>query len=305
MGAALSGKVAVVAGATRGTSRAIAVELGRLGATVYVTGRTTRAQRSEVDRPESIEDTAELVEAAGGKAIAVQVDHLESTQVAELAARVDREQGKLDVLVNGLWGGDRYLEWDAPIWKHNLENGLRQLQLGVHSHLITSHHLLPLMIRQPGGLVVEMTDGTQEYNANYREGTTLPYYVAKANGHLLAIGQAAELKPYGCTAIGFTPGWLRSEAMLDAFGVKEENWRDACKEHPHFVISETPTFAGRTVAALAADPDHGRFAGKTVSSGQLAQLYSIDDLDGSRPDAWRYITEVESVGKPADATGYR
>ncbi|MBN6035192.1 SDR family oxidoreductase [Amycolatopsis sp. 195334CR] len=305
MGAALSGKVAVVAGATRGTSRAIAVELGRLGATVYVTGRTTRTQRSEVDRPESIEDTAELVEAAGGKAIAIRVDHLESTQVAELAARVDREQGKLDILVNGLWGGDGYLEWDAPIWKHNLENGLRQLQLGVHSHLITSHHLLPLMIRQPGGVVVEMTDGTQEYNANYRTGTTLPYYVAKATGHLLAIGQAAELEPYGCTAIGFTPGWLRSEAMLEAFGVTEENWRDACQEHPHFVISETPTFAGRTVAALVADPDHGRFAGKTVSSGQLAQLYSIDDVDGSRPDAWRYIVEVESVGKPADATGYR
>ncbi|MGC7099353.1 SDR family oxidoreductase [Amycolatopsis lurida] len=305
MGAALSGKVAVVAGATRGASRAIAVELGRLGATVYVTGRTTRTQRSEVDRPESIEDTAELVEAAGGKAIAIRVDHLESTQVAELAARVDREQGRLDVLVNGLWGGDGYCDWDAPIWKHDLEKGLRQLQLGVHSHLITSHHLLPLMIRQPGGLVVEMTDGTQEYNANYRKGATLPYYLAKASGHLLAIGQAAELEPYGCTAIGFTPGWLRSEAMLETFGVTEENWRDACANQPHFVISETPTFAGRTVAALAADPDHARFAGKTVSSGQLAKLYSINDVDGSRPDAWRYIEEVESAGKPADATGYR
>ncbi|MFE0021764.1 SDR family oxidoreductase [Amycolatopsis sp. NPDC059021] len=301
----LSGKVALVAGGTRGASRAIAVELGRAGATVYVTGRSTRAQRSEVDRPESIEDTADLVEAAGGKAVAIRVDHLEQDQVEALAKRIDAEQGRLDILVNGLWGGDHHLEWAKPVWEHSLEGGLRMFRLGIDAHVITSHFLLPLMIRRPGGLVVEMTDGTAEFNANYREGTSLPFYVTKASAHLLAIGQAAELAEYGCTAVAFTPGWLRSEAMLDIYGVTEENWRDACAKVPHFAISETPTFAGRTVAALAADPERNRWSGQTLSSGQLAKVYEIDDLDGSRPDAWRYIVEVEHAGKPADTTGYR
>ncbi|MEC3975117.1 SDR family oxidoreductase [Amycolatopsis sp. H20-H5] len=305
MGTELSGKVALVAGGTRGASRAIATELGRAGATVYVTGRTTRTQRSEVDRPESIEDTADLVNASGGKGIAIQVDHLEPGQVAALAQRVDAEQGRLDILINGLWGGDNHLEWGKPVWEHSLDGGLRMLRLGVDSHLITSHHLLPLMIRRPGGLVVEMTDGTAEYNAKYREGTSLPFYVAKASAHLLAIGEAAELKPHGCTAVAFTPGWLRSEAMLDIYGVTEENWRDALVKQPHFCISETPTFSGRAVAAFAADPDRARRTGQTLSSFQLANTYGIDDLDGSRPDAWRYVTEVQEPGKPANPTGYR
>ncbi|MFD9888238.1 SDR family oxidoreductase [Amycolatopsis sp. NPDC059027] len=301
----LSGKVALVAGGTRGASRAIAVELGRAGATVYVTGRSTRTQRSEVDRPESIEDTADLVEAAGGKAVAIRVDHLEQDQVGALAKRIDAEQGRLDILVNGLWGGDHHLEWAKPVWEHSLEGGLRMFRLGIDAHVITSHFLLPLMIRRPGGLVVEMTDGTAEFNANYREGTSLPFYVTKASAHLLAIGQAAELAEHGCTAVAFTPGWLRSEAMLDIYGVTEENWRDALEKVPHFAISETPAFAGRTVAALAADPERNRWSGQTLSSGQLAKVYEIDDLDGSRPDAWRYIVEVEHAGKPADTTGYR
>jgi NAD(P)-dependent dehydrogenase (short-subunit alcohol dehydrogenase family) len=305
MGKALSGKVALVAGGTRGSSRAIAVELGRAGATVYVTGRTTRDRRSEVDRPETIEETAELIEAAGGEAVAVRVDHLEQDEVAALAKRVDAEQGRLDILVNGLWGGDMYMEWDKAIWEHDLNKGLRQLRLGVEAHLVTSHFLLPLMIRRPGGLVIEMTDGTAEYNAKYRKGATLPYYLTKASAHPLAIGEAAELEPHGCSAIAFTPGWLRSEAMLDHYGVTEANWRDAFEKVPHFCISETPTFGGRTIAALAADPDRARWSGQTVSSGQLAKVYEIDDVDGSRPDAWRYIDEVESAGKPADATGYR
>ena len=302
---ALSGKIALVAGGTRGASRAIAVELGRAGAFVYVTGRSTREGRSEVDRPETIEETAELIERAGGGAEAIRVDHLVPAEVAALAKRIDAEHGRLDILVNGLWGGDQHIGWGKPVWEHDLDAGLRMLRLAVDAHLITSHHVLPLMIRRPGGLVVEMTDGTAEYNAQYRKGTSLPFYVAKASAHLLAIGEAAELASHESTAIAFTPGYLRSEAMLDIYGVKEENWRDACERVPHFEISETPVFSGRTVAALAADPDRHRWSGRTVSSGELAKVYEIDDVDGSRPDAWRYMVEVADAGKPADTTGYR
>ncbi|MFI5607191.1 SDR family oxidoreductase [Amycolatopsis sp. NPDC051903] len=297
----LSGKIALVAGGTRGASRAIAVELGRAGAFVYVTGRSSRAGRSEVDRPETIEETVSLIERAGGRGEAVRVDHLEPGEVAALAERIDR----LDVLVDGLWGGDRHLEWGKPVWEHSLEAGLRMIRLAIDAHLITSHHLLPLLIRRRGGLLVELTDGTAEYNAKYRAGTSLPFYVAKASAHLLAIGEAAELEPHGCTAVAFTPGYLRSEAMLESYGVTEDNWRDACERVPHFEISETPTFCGRTIAALAADPDRHRWSGQTVSSGQLARAYEVDDVDGSRPDAWRYLVEVADAGKPADPTGYR
>ncbi|WP_370969324.1 SDR family oxidoreductase [Amycolatopsis sp. cg9] len=297
----LSGKVALVAGGTRGASRAIAVELGRAGAFVHVTGRTTRAGRSEVDRPETIEETAELIERAGGRAEATRVDHLVPAEVEALARRV----GPLDILVDGLWGGDQHLGWGQPIWEHDLEAGLRMIRLGIDAHLITSHFLLPLVIGRPGGLVVELTDGTAEYNAKYREGTSLPFYLAKASAHLLAIGEAAELAAHSCTAVAFTPGYLRSEMMLDSYGVTESNWRDACEKVPHFAISETPTFCGRTVVALAADPSRQRWSGQTVSSGQLAKEYGVDDVDGSRPDAWRYMTEVADAGKPADPTGYR
>jgi NAD(P)-dependent dehydrogenase (short-subunit alcohol dehydrogenase family) len=301
----LSGKVALVAGGTRGASRAIAVELGRAGAFVYVTGRTTGAGRSEVDRPETIEETAELIERAGGRATAIRVDHLVPDEVAALAKRVEAEHGGLDILVDGVWGGDKHLGWGKPVWEHDLDAGLRMIRLGVDAHLITSHFLLPLLIRRPGGLVVELTDGTAEYNAKYREGTSLPFYLAKASAHLMAIGEAAELARHECTAVAFTPGYLRSEMMLDLYGVTEDNWRDACERVPHFAISETPTFCGRTVVALAVDPDRGRFAGRTMSSGQLAKEYGVDDVDGSRPDAWRYVVEVADAGKPADTTGYR
>ncbi|MFD2468452.1 SDR family oxidoreductase [Amycolatopsis silviterrae] len=305
MSGELAGKVALVAGGTRGASRAIAVELGRAGAYVYVTGRTTRAGRSEVDRPETIEDTLERIEAAGGKGSALRVDHLVSEEVATLAQRIDEARGGLDILVDGIWGGDRYLEWGKPIWEHSLDNSLRMMRLSLDAHLITSHHLFPLVIRRAGGLVIELTDGTAEYNAKYREGTSLPYYLAKAAINVLAVGEAAELKAHDCTAIAFTPGWLRSEAMLELFEVTEENWRDATVREPHFVISESPAFSGRTVVALAADADRHRWTGQTVSSGQLAKVYEIDDVDGSRPDAWRYIDEVQEPGKPADASGYR
>jgi NAD(P)-dependent dehydrogenase (short-subunit alcohol dehydrogenase family) len=301
----LTGKVALVAGGTRGASRAIAVELARAGAFVYVTGRTSGEHRSEVGRPETIEGTVELIEQAGGRGTAMRVDHLEPDQVRALAERVEADHGRLDILVDGVWGGDTHLGWEKPVWEHPLDASLRMIRLGIDAHLITAHFLLPLVLKQPGGLVVELTDGTAEHNAKYREGTTLAFYVAKASAHTLAIGEAAETAKYGCTAVAFTPGWLRSEAMLDEFGVTEENWRDALAEQPHFCISETPTFVGRTVAALAADPEKSRFSGQTLNSGQLAKLYEIDDVDGSRPDGWRYIEEVEQQGKPADPTGYR
>lgn len=297
----LSGKTALVAGGTRGASRAIAVELGRAGAFVYVTGRSTRAGRSEVDRPETIEETAELIERAGGQAEAIRVDHLVPAEVEALAKQV----GPLDILIDGLWGGDRHLGWGKPVWEHDLDAGLRMIRLGIDAHLITSHFLLPLLIGRPGGLVVELTDGTAEYNAKYREGTSLPFYLAKASAHLLALGEAAELAAFGATAVAFTPGYLRSEMMLELYGVTEATWRDACERVPHFAISETPTFCGRTVAALATDPGRVRWNGQTVSSGQLAKEYGVDDVDGSRPDAWRYMREVADAGKPADTTGYR
>ncbi len=304
MAATLEGKVALVAGATRGAGRGTAIALGEAGATVYCTGRTTRDQRSEYDRPETIEETAELVTAAGGTGIAVQVDHLEPEQVADLVRRIDAEQGRLDVLVNDVWGGEKLFEWDTPVWEHDLAAGLRLLHLAVDTHLITSHHALPLLIREPGGLVVEMTDGTAAYNAeNYRINAF--YDLAKTAVIRLAFAQSKDLAPHDATAVALTPGWLRSEMMLEAFGVTEETWRDALSVQPHFAISESPRFVGRAVAALAADPDRQRHNGRSLSSGSVAQLYGFTDVDGSRPDCWRYMVEVQDPGRPADTTGYR
>jgi NAD(P)-dependent dehydrogenase (short-subunit alcohol dehydrogenase family) len=300
----LEGRVALVAGATRGAGRGTAVALGEAGATVYCTGRTTREQRSESDRPETIEETAEQVTAAGGNGIAVRVDHLEPEQVADLVHRIDAEQGRLDVLVNDVWGGDRFIEWSTPVWEHDLANGLRMLHRAVDTHLITSHAALPLLIRHPGGLVIEMTDGTADYNAGHYRVNAF-YDLAKTAVTRLAFAQSQDLAPHGATAVALTPGWMRSELMLDAFGVTEETWRDAVQRAPHFAISETPRFVGRAVAALAADPDRHRYTGRSLSSGGLAQEYGFTDLDGSRPDCWRYWVEVQDAGKPADTTGYR
>ena len=300
----LAGKIALVAGATRGAGRGIAVELGAAGATVYVTGRTTRSRQSEYARPETIEDTASLVSAAGGEGIAVQVDHLNADEVRRLVDRIRDEQGRLDVLVNDIWGGEKLFEWNKPVWDHDLHNGLRMLRLGVDTHLITAHFALPLMIERPGGLLVEVTDGTAQYNADHYR--LSPFYdLAKTSVIRMAWAHARDLAPYGATSVSLTPGWLRSEMMLEAFGVSEDNWRDAAAKVPHFVISETPRFVGRAVAALAADPHRSRWNGQSLSSGGLAQVYGFTDLDGSRPDAWRYVPEVQDAGKPADATGYR
>ncbi|GKQ35006.1 SDR family oxidoreductase [Streptomyces sp. A012304] len=304
MSVSLEGKVALVAGATRGAGRGIAVELGAAGATVYVTGRSTRARRSEYDRPETIEDTADLVTEAGGQGIAVPTDHLDPAQVRALVDRIADERGRLDVLVNDIWGGENLFEWEAPVWEHDLDNGLRLLRLAVETHVITSHHALPLLLRHPGGLVVEMTDGTAEYNRDtYRN--SFFYDLAKVSVLRMAFALGHELGPRGATAVALTPGWLRSEMMLDHYGVREENWRDALETVPHFAISETPRYVGRAVAALAADPKVSRFNGQSLSSGGLAPEYGFTDLDGSRPDAWRYIVEVQDRGKPADTTGYR
>ena len=299
----LEGKVALVAGATRGAGRGIAVALGEAGATVYCTGRSTRERRSEYDRPETIEETAEQVTAAGGAGIAVAVDHLEPDQVAALVRRIDAEQARLDVLVNDVWGGERLFEWDTPLWEHDLDNGLRMLRLALDTHLITSHFALPLLIRRPGGLVVEMTDGTAAYNAaNYRNSAF--YDLVKTATLRLAFAQGHELAEHGCTAVALTPGWLRSEMMLEAMGVSEANWREG--RNPHFAaISESPRFVGRAVAALAADPELGRRNGGSFSSGGLAREYGFTDVDGSQPDCWRYLVEVQDAGRPADADGYR
>ncbi|MFJ9421847.1 SDR family oxidoreductase [Streptomyces sp. NPDC101249] len=304
MSGPLENKVALVAGATRGAGRGIAVELGAAGATVYVTGRTTRLRRSEYDRPETVEDTADLVTAAGGRGIAVPTDHLDPAQVAALVDRIAAEQDRLDLLVNDIWGGERLFEWDTPVWEHDLGNGLRLLRLAVETHAITSHHALPLLLRRPGGLVVEMTDGTADYNRDtYR--VNLFYDLAKASVLRMAFALGHELGPRGATAVALTPGWMRSEIMLDEFGVREENWRDALDRVPHFAISESPRYVGRAVAALAADPESARWNGSSLSSGGLARAYGFTDLDGSRPDAWRYLVEVQDAGRPADATGYR
>ncbi|GGO21137.1 short-chain dehydrogenase [Microbispora rosea subsp. aerata] len=300
----LEGKVALVAGATRGAGRGIAVELGAAGATVYVTGRSTRERRSEMNRPETIEETAELVTAAGGRGIAVPVDHLDREQVRALVERIDAEQGALDVLVNDIWGGELLFSWTDRLWEHSLDDGLRILRLAIDTHIITSHYALPLLIRKPGGLVVEITDGTAEYNAaNYR--VSFFYDLAKTSVNRMAFAQARELAPHGATAVSLTPGWMRSEIMLEHFGVTEANWRDALAKEPHFAISETPAFVGRAVAALAADPEVSRWNGQSLSSGQLAQVYGFTDVDGSRPDCWRYLVEVQERGLLADVTGYR
>ena len=314
---ALRGRVAVVAGATRGAGRGIAAALGEAGATVICTGRTTRAARSEYDRPETIEETAELVTRLGGTGIAVAIDHLDRERVKRLAHEIRSRHGRLDVLVNNIWGAELLkggpAQWNTPIWQLDLDTGLRILRLAVETHLVTSHHLLPLVIDRPGGLLVEVTDGTAEYNASHYR-ISVFYDLAKIAVTRLAFSQGHELAAHGAAAVALTPGWLRSEMMLDNFGVTEETWRAAVdparagrgtSAPPDFALSESPRYVGRAVAALAADPDRSRWNQRSLSSGQLAREYGFTDLDGSRPDIWRYIAEVRERGRDGGYEGYR
>ena len=283
-GRPLWGTIALVAGGTRGAGRGIAVELGLAGATVYVTGRSTRDRPATSGRPETIEETAELVTASGGTGIPVRVDHTIPAEVEALFARVVQEQdGRLDLLVNDVWGGDGLSEWGKPFWECSRENSLLMQERAVWSHFITAYYGAPLMVARRNGLIIEVTDGDDySYRGN------LAYSLAKISSIHLADGMAADLAPHGVVALAITPGFLRSEAMLDGFGVTEENWRDAAQQDPHFIASETPRYIGRAVAALAADPNVAARAGQALSSGNLAKEYGFTDLDGTQPNFGEY-----------------
>lgn len=302
----LSGRVALVAGATRGAGRAIAVELARAGSYVYATGRSSRETGpSELNRPETIEGTGDRIRAVGGDGTALRVDHLDPVQVEKLVARIDRDHGRLDILINDIFGGDRYAEWDKKLWEHDLDGGMRMMRMGVDTHLITCSKAIPLLLRSDDGLIIEMTDGTSEYNENFRENVGFYYDLVKASVERIVIGLTAELSDTTATAIAVTPGWLRSERMLETFGVTEETWREALENEPHFCISESPTYVGRGIVALAADSDVSRYAGRVLSSAELARTYGVTDTDGTQPDCWRYVVEIQNPGRAATELGYR
>ena len=292
MSGPLPGAVALVSGATRGGGRGIACALGAAGATVYCTGRSTRVARSEMDRPETIEETAEMVTRLGGEGIAVECDHTDAAAVAALSARLAAEQrGRLDILVNNIWGGDRLTEWGRPFWQHSLEHGLRMQHLAVTTHLITSWHLVPLMVERRRGLVLEVTDSVgPEYRGN------LYYDLAKSSAIRLALAQAEDLRPHGVAALAISPGFLRSEAVLDHFGVTESNWREAILQDPHFAASETPAYLGRAVVALAGDPAILQRSGEAVATWDLARAYAFTDADGRQPDWGTHFREVVKGG---------
>jgi NAD(P)-dependent dehydrogenase (short-subunit alcohol dehydrogenase family) len=276
----LTGKVALVAGGTRGGGKGIAVELGAAGATVYVTGRSSAAGKSDMDRPETIEEAAEHVTAAGGTGIPVRTDHSRPEEVRALLEQVAAEQdGRLDILVNSVWGGDHLTDWEHPLWEQDLDTGLRLLRRAVETHVITSRFALPLMVARKSGLVVEVTDGnTDRYRGSFF------YDLAKSAVIRLAVAQAAELRPHHVAAVAVTPGFLRSEAMLEGFGVTEDNWREAAAKDPHFAYSETPTYLGRAVAALAADPGVMAKTGRALATWGLYKEYGFTDADGTQPD---------------------
>ena len=280
---ALQGKVAVVAGATRGAGRGIASMLGEAGATVYCTGRSTRTLAATPGRSENIDETAEMVSHYGGVGIPVQVDHLVPAQVEALFARVRAEQGRLDILVNDIWGGERLSQWNTPFWEQSLEIGFQMMETAIHTHIITSHFGVPLLVEQGSGLVVEITDGdSADYRGNFF------YDLCKSTVIRMALGMAEELRPHGVAAIAVSPGFLRSEEMLDYFGVTEANWRDATAKEPLFIASETPFFVGRAIAVLAADPAVMQKSGRAFGSWTLSDEYPILDMDGSRPHWGRH-----------------
>jgi NAD(P)-dependent dehydrogenase (short-subunit alcohol dehydrogenase family) len=313
---ALRDRVAVVAGATRGAGRGIAAALGEAGATVICTGRTTReagSTHSDYDRPETIEETAELVTRLGGTGVARAVDHLDTGAVKGLADWLRRTYAHIDVLVNDIWGAEVLkggpAQWNTPVWQHDLDKGLRIMRLGVETHLITSHHLLPLLVSRPGGLLVEVTDGTFEYNATHYR-ISVFYDLVKFSVNRLAFSQGHELHPHGGTAVSLTPGFLRSEMMLENFGVTEARWRDALaptaspQAPPGFAVSESPRYVGRAVAALAADAERHRWNQRSLTSGQVAKAYGFTDLDGSQPDVWAYTSDTDK-GLDVDPSAYR
>lgn len=288
----LAGSVALVAGATRGAGRALAVELSRAGAVVYATGRSSRVTGpSDMDRPETIEETGDLMAAIGGDGVALQVDHLDVEAVRSLLDRVRSDHGRLDVLVNDIFGGDRYAQWDKTLWEHDLPGGLQMLRMGIETHVITSAVALPLMLTSGPGLLVEMTDGTRAVNSEVRPGVGFYYDFVKASVDRLVKSFAAELADQSVTAVGVTPGWLRSERMLENFGVTEETWRDACTDVPGFAISESPAYVARGVVALASDVNRRRFVGRVLTARELADEYGVTDTDGSRPDCWGLIAD--------------
>ncbi|GIP40696.1 short-chain dehydrogenase [Paenibacillus sp. J31TS4] len=283
----LTGQIAVVAGATRGAGRAIAVELGAAGATVYCTGRSVRGSRSDLDRTETIEETAELVTERGGVGIPIRVDHTVEEEVRGLFARIGREQdGRLDILVNDIWGGEQLTEWGKPFWEHSLAKGLLMQERAVRTHMITSYYGAPLLVARRRGLLLEITDGS-----TYAYRGSLYYSLAKISAIHLAEAMAEELRPYGITALAVTPGFLRSEQMLDHFGVTEANWRDAIAQDPHFAASETPYLVARGIAALAADPRVADKSGRALTSWDLSDEYGIVDIDGRRPHWGRHARE--------------
>jgi NAD(P)-dependent dehydrogenase (short-subunit alcohol dehydrogenase family) len=275
----LTDRIALVAGATRGGGRAIAIELGAAGATVYATGRTTAASRSPMGRPETIEETASLVERAGGVGIPVQVDHGDREQVRQLASMIEERHGRVDIVVNSVWGGDDLVQWEAPFWDQDLDQGLGLLRQAIDTHIITSWHTAPLLQRSASGLLVEVTDGV---SGRYRG--TLFYDLVKASVIRLAVAQAEDLRQSGVAAVAISPGFLRSEAMLERFGVTEDTWREAIAQDPHFEFSETPHYLGRAIAALAADPDKMDRTGSATATWELFGAYGFTDLDGNRPD---------------------
>lgn len=293
----LAGKIAVVAGATRGAGRGIATMLGAAGATVVCTGRSTRGNPATPGRPETIEETAELVTAAGGAGLAIRVDHTIADEVRALFDRVERDFQRLDILVNDIWGGDELTEWGKPFWKLDPAKGLKMLESAVQTHILTARFGAPLMVRKKSGLIIEVTDGMYlDYRGN------LFYDLAKISAIRLAYAMAAELRRHEVVALSLTPGFLRSEAMLDGFGVTEANWRDAVAQNPDFAESETPAYVGRAVVALATDPHVAAKTGKVCASWTLAREYGFHDLDGRQPD-WgahfaRTVTSILDRGGP-------
>jgi NAD(P)-dependent dehydrogenase (short-subunit alcohol dehydrogenase family) len=282
----LIGKVALVAGATRGAGRGIACMLGEAGATVYCSGRSTHDNPSSYGRPETIDETAELVTARGGHGIAVQTDHTSAADVARLIERIEAEQGRLDVVVNDLWGGGEQPEYGKRFWELAPERGLAMLQRALASHVLTTHRAIPLMLRGERGLIVDITDGD---GFSYRG--QFYYDLAKTAEIRMAFALAADLRRTKITALALSPGFLRSEAVLEILGVTEGNWRDAIAKRREFAESETPFYVGRAVAALAADPHVDRKAGRVYNSAALAREYGFRDVDGRQPDIWRYFTE--------------